>query len=140
MNTTDFLEIANAICPDRFLTIFEGNKWTYSQANERINRLANGLVELGIKKGDRIGIVQVNCNQFPEIYFASAKLGAIFVPINFRAKADELSYMISNAGVNILFAGNRYMDILNQIRPEIKDVREYITLEEKVEGAVFYNE
>ena len=93
MNTTDFLSIAKAICPDREMIIFEAKRMTFSQVDDRVNRLVNALMKLGIEKGDRIGILQVNCNEYIEAYFAAAKLGVIFVPLNFRAKADELSYM-----------------------------------------------
>ncbi len=94
MNSTDFLSIASAICPERDGIVFEGKRWTYGQISERVNRLTHALVKCGIKKGDRVGILQVNCNQSIESYFAAAKLGAIFVPLNFRAKTDELAYMI----------------------------------------------
>ena len=90
MITTVFLNIANAICPDRDIISFEGKHYSFALLNERSNRLANALAGLGVKQGDRIGMLDVNCNQHIEAYFATAKLGAIFVPINFRAKADEV--------------------------------------------------
>ena len=131
MNTTDFLSIANAICPDRDCMVFEGKRWTYGQTNERVNRLANALVKLGVRKGDRIGILQVNCHQYIESYYAAAKLGAIFVPLNFRAKADEIAYMITNAEARVLFVGSRYLELINQILPQLKMVKEIISLENK---------
>ena len=103
MNTNDFLAISNAICPDRDLMVFDGLRWSYGQTYERVNRLANALRGIGIKKGDRIGMLSVNCNQCIEAYFATARLGAIFVPLNFRAKEEELGYMIGNAAAKVLF-------------------------------------
>jgi len=129
MNTTDFLSIANAICPERDCIVFEGKRWTYAQINERVNQLVNVLTKLGVEKGDRIGMLHVNCNQYIETYYASAKLGAIFVPLNFRAKADELAYMIGNAEVKVLFVGSRYLDIVNTILPQLPTVKEYISIE-----------
>ena len=61
MNTTEFLMIASSICPDRDMMVFEGQHFTYAQTDERINRLANALSNLGVEKGDRVGILQVNC-------------------------------------------------------------------------------
>jgi acyl-CoA synthetase (AMP-forming)/AMP-acid ligase II len=124
MNTTDFLSIAGAICPDRDCIVFDGKRWTYGQIAERSSRLANGLVRFGVKKGDRIGILQVNCNQYIETYFAAAKLGAIFVPLNFRAKADELAYMISNSETKVLFVGSRYLDMIKGMLPQLPSVKE----------------
>jgi len=63
MNTTDFLSIANAICPDRDCIVFEGKKWTYARINERVNQLVNVLSKLGVEKSYRIGMHHVNCNQ-----------------------------------------------------------------------------
>jgi len=54
MNTTEFLSIATAICPDKEVIVFEGKRFTFSQLNERVNRLANALLKLGIQKGDRV--------------------------------------------------------------------------------------
>ena len=51
--------------------------------NERVNRLANALVKLGVEKGDRIGILQVNCNQYIETYYAAAKIGCHLCPSEF---------------------------------------------------------
>jgi acyl-CoA synthetase (AMP-forming)/AMP-acid ligase II len=129
MNTTDFLSIASAICPERDSIVFDGNRWTYGQIGERSNRLANALMRLGIKKGDRIGILQVNCNQYIESYFAAAKLGAIFVPLNFRAKADELAYMIGNAEIKVLFVGSRYLDMIKGMLPQLPSVKVCTTID-----------
>jgi len=129
MNTTDFLSIANAICPERACIVFEGKRWAYSQINGRTNQLANALAKRGVRKGDCIGVLHVNCNQYVETYFASAKLGAIFVPLNFRAKADELAYMMGHAEVKVLFVGDRYYDLVQSIRPQLPKIKEYFSLE-----------
>jgi acyl-CoA synthetase (AMP-forming)/AMP-acid ligase II len=140
MQTPEFLMISNAICPNRDLIVFENKRFTFAQIDERVNRLANSLRDRGIGRGDRIGMLQVNCNQYVEIYFAAAKLGAIFVPLNFRAKAEELSYMIVNAEAKILFMGNRYMDIVRQMRAQLPCLKECITLDGGVEGWTDYQE
>ncbi len=138
MNTTDFLSIANAICPDRDCIVFEGKRWTYAKANDRINRLANALNELGVGKGDRVGILNVNCNQYTEAYYAAAKVNAIFVPLDFRAKSEELSYMIGNSEVKILFVGSRYVGIINAILPQLSTVKQCISIDKESEGLLYY--
>jgi acyl-CoA synthetase (AMP-forming)/AMP-acid ligase II len=134
MNTTDFLSIANAICPDRDCIVFEGKRWTYAQVNERVNQLGNALTQLGVSKGDRVGVLHVNCNQYIEAYFAVARIGAIFVPLNFRAKADELKYMISHAEVKTLFVGNRYLETVNLILPQLPTVKGCFSIDSPCEG------
>ena len=129
MNTTDFLSISYAICPERDAMVFDGRRWSYGQTYERVNRLANAFRDLGIRKGDRVGMLQVNCIQYIESYFASAKIGAIFVPLNFRAKAEELEYMIKNAEAKALLVGERYQKMLENMRQKISSVECYISLE-----------
>jgi acyl-CoA synthetase (AMP-forming)/AMP-acid ligase II len=140
MNTTDFLSIANAICPERDCIVFEGKRWTYAQIWERVNRLENALRKIGAEKGDRIGIFQVNCNQYVETYYASAMMGAIFVPLNFRAKADELSYMIANAEAKILFVGGRYSEMVDTMLPELPTVKHCISIDRKDEKRLYYED
>ena len=140
MNTTDFLSIAGAICPERDSMVFEGKRWTYAQLNERVNRLANGLAKLGVQQGDRIGIIHVNCPQYVESYFAVAKLGGILVPLNFRAKADELSYMIANAGAKILFVGSRYLDIIDAVLPRLRSVQQCVSIDQERGGQASYED
>ena len=107
MNTTDFLSISFAICPDRDAIVFEGKRITYALLNQRVNKLTSALVKLGVKKGDRIAFLQVNCPECLEVYFATAKIGAIYVPLNFRAKEDELTYLLDHSESQIIFIGVR---------------------------------
>jgi acyl-CoA synthetase (AMP-forming)/AMP-acid ligase II len=129
MNTTDFLSIATAICPERDSVVFEGKRFAYAKINDRVNQVAHVLDGLGVKKGDRIGMLSVNCNQHVEAYFATAKLGGIFVPLNYRSKAEELEYMINRAEIKTLFVGNRYLDLVRSIRAQLPKVEHIISIE-----------
>lgn len=140
MQTPDFLMISNAICPDRESIVFGDKRFTYAEMYNRINRLGNCLLERGVKKDDRIGMLQVNCNQYLEAYFACAKIGAIFVPLNFRAKNKELAYMLENAGARILFTGNRYLDIAQDLQSRLSNLETCISLEGNADGFDDYEE
>jgi len=140
MNTTDFLSIANAICPDRDFIAFEGKRQTFNQTNERVNRLGNALAKLDIGKGDRIAILQVNCSQYIESYFACAKLGAIFVPLNFRTDPDDLTYMLNNAEAKVLLLGDRYLDMARAMLPNLPSVKHCISIDGKQEDMLYYED
>jgi len=140
MNTTDFLSIAQAICPDRLSIVYGENRWTFAQTAERVQQLGGALAALGIRQGDRLGILQVNCPQYIETYFAAASVGAILVPLNFRAKADELSYMINHAEAKALFVGNRYLDMVEGLRSQLPTVEKYISLEGKPRSMINYDD
>ena len=119
--------IAGAIVPDRPALIFEGEQFTYSQLQERVHRLANALGDLGIGRGDRIATMQVNSHQSVEIYFAAALLDAIYVPLNFRAKAEELLQMLEIAEPGLLFIGERYLPLIEGV--EILGQGQVVTLD-----------
>lgn len=140
MNTLDFLYIATAICPDRPFIVFEGHRCSFAQFNERVNRLATVFIDLGAEKGDRIGMLHVNCPNYVEAYFAAAKIGAIFVPLNFRAKSDELTYMIGNAGVKLLLVGARYLKTVKEMLPDLPSVKAFISVDERQNNDYFYED
>jgi len=140
LNTTEFLMITSSIAPDRTAIVFEGKRFTFSQLNERANRFANALMGLGVEKGDRVAILQVNCNQYVEAYFGVAKMGAIFVPLNFRAKKEELLHMLKHSESSVLLVGERYAEMVNSMRPALPLVKHYISLDGKQKGMLDYEE
>jgi acyl-CoA synthetase (AMP-forming)/AMP-acid ligase II len=110
------------------------------QFNERVKRLANAFREFGIQKGDRVGMLQVNCPQYVEAYFAAAKIGAIFVPLNFRVKSEELADMINNAEAAALLTGERYFDMVKEILPQLPSVNACITVDARKAETPFYED
>ncbi|MFC2036295.1 class I adenylate-forming enzyme family protein [Chloroflexota bacterium] len=140
MNTAEFLSIATAICPDKTAIVFEGNRYTFNQLNERVNRLGNALSNLGVQKGDRVAMLQVNTSQCVEAYFAIARIGAIYVPLNFRAKGNELVYMLNSSESVAILVGSRYIELVNSIKPEISTVNTFISLDSKQDGYNYYEE
>ena len=114
MNTTELLTIAEAIVPDRTAMVFNGREFTYEQVSQRVNRLANALAEMGVTPGDRVATMQVNSHRSIELYFAAAQLDAVYVPINFRAKTEELHQMLRIAEPACLFIGERYLELLGE--------------------------
>ena len=140
MNTAEFLSIATAICPDKVAIVFEGKKYAFSQLNDRVNRLGNALSNLGVQKGDRVAMLQVNTNQCVEAYFAAGKIGSIYVPLNFRARGNELAYMLNSSEANTLFVGERYIELVNSIKPELTSVKTFISLDSQQEGMSYYED
>ncbi len=140
MNTTELLNITSLIVPDRHAIVFDDKRLTFGEIAGRVNRLANGLAELGVGAGDRVAVMQVNCNEHVESYFAAAKLDAILVPINFRARAEELTFMLNDSGVKAIILGQRYQDMLRSIKPELTTLEHQITLEAPGEGFISYDD
>jgi len=134
MNTANFLSIPGMMFPDQELIVFEGTRLTYAGALERVRRLATSLQKLGVKPGDRVAALQTNSNQFIESYYATATLGATFVPLNYRAKQPEIEYMVTAADVKVLFVGSRYVDQIKQLQPKFTSVKHYVAMESPTPG------
>jgi len=140
VNTAEFLTIANAICPDKDSIVFEEKRYSFNRLNDRVNRLGNALLKLGVKQGDRVAMLQVNTNQCVEAYFAVARIGAIYVPMNFRAKENELVYMLNSSEANTLLIGHRYVRLAESIKPEVNTVQNYISLDGPQPGLLDYED
>ncbi|KAL1954137.1 hypothetical protein VTO42DRAFT_1717 [Malbranchea cinnamomea] len=77
-----------------------GTRWTYAQLNNEANRLARGLLAQGIKRGDTVGVMAGNCEQYVALFFAAGRIGAILVVINNTYTPPELIYALSHAGMS----------------------------------------
>ena len=82
---------------------------TWSVFNEKANRFANMLINSGVKKGEKVGILMYNCIEWLPIYFGVLKTGAIAVPFNFRYDADEILYCADLAEINVLVFGAEFI-------------------------------
>ena len=89
-----FLEDAARKYPNTPCTIFKGAKISYREMDEITDRLAAGLAELGVKKGDRVGLFMPNTPQFVEAYFAILKLGAVVVATNPLYSPREIEHQV----------------------------------------------
>jgi acyl-CoA synthetase (AMP-forming)/AMP-acid ligase II len=112
--------------PEKLALRYNSRNYTYAMFNERVNRLANGLSDLGIAKGDKVSLLLLNCNEILECYFALAKLGAVAVPLNFRLAGPELSYQINQSDSRALILGEAFLSVIQGIRGELSQVRHFI--------------
>ena len=92
---------------------------TWKVFNEKANRFANMLLERGVKKGDKVGILLMNCLEWLPIYFGILKTGALAVPLNFRYTADEIKYCLDLAEVDVLMFGPEFIGRVEEIAEEI---------------------
>ena len=87
--------------------------------DEKANRFANALVSRGIKKGDKVAILLMNCLEWLPIYFGILKTGALAVPLNFRYSADEIKYCLDLAEVDALVFGPEFVGRVEEIAESI---------------------
>ena len=92
---------------------------TWSVFNEKANRFANALLSRGIKKGDKVAILVMNCLEWLPIYFGILKTGAMAVPLNFRYTSDEIEYCLNLAEADVLIFGPEFIGRIEEIADTI---------------------
>jgi len=95
---------------------------TWRAFDERANQFANLLLDIGVKKGDKVAILLMNCIEWLPIYFGILKSGAIVVPLNFRYSSDEIKYALDLAGVSVLIFGNEFTERMETLKDKLPDI------------------
>ena len=114
--------------PEKIAIIFEEKSVTYRQLNALVNQLAWGLLELGLKKGEKISIMMMNSDLFVISYLAAAKIGAIIVPINFRLVEREVNYIIKQSDSVMVICDDLYENTVRKATEEVSVIRNIITV------------
>ncbi len=142
MNPAEFLTISSSVVPDHdALVSGDGKKRiTYGEMASRVNRLASSMQSLGVGCGSKVAMMALNSPEYVEAYYACAKLGACFVPLNCRMKQEELVYMLNTSEASLVFIGDRYVNLLNAIKPKLTTVKDVVALESKIEGLPSYQD
>lgn len=101
---SNWLEHRSRLTPDRIAAVDgeTGQKWTYRQLNERAGRMARHLRSLGIGFGDRVALLSPNDISFFDLFFACGKIGAVFVPLNWRLNARDLTFILQDCTPKLL--------------------------------------
>jgi fatty-acyl-CoA synthase len=108
-------------------------RWSYRELAAEIDAVALGLLDLGLRKGDRVGIWSPNCAEWTFVQYATAKLGAILVNINPAYRSHELSYVLDQAGIRTLIAApsfktSDYAAMIAEVRPLCVELRDVILI------------
>ena len=127
----DFLRRAAKLYPNKTAIVDGPNRFTYRQFQERANQLGHALLSLGIEKGDRVCILSPNSHFFMESYYGVTQIGAILVPLNYRLVASDHEYIINHAGVKAVLVDYDYTKVVDEIRPNLKTVRNWIVAQDE---------
>lgn len=103
---------------------------TWSEFNKKANRFANLLLTRGVKKGDKVAILLMNCIDWLPIYFGILKTGALAVPLNYRYAADEIKYCLELADVDHIIFGPEFTGRVETICNKVKRVKTWLYLGE----------
>ncbi|MBU8879777.1 long-chain-fatty-acid--CoA ligase [Bacillus sp. FJAT-29790] len=118
----------------------KNQSFTFGELNYKVNQFASSLIQLGVKKGDVVSTFLYNTSEFVVALFASAKIGAIFNPINYRLTASELQYILNDAQSKVLLFEKEVAGVIEETRKLGANVLHYIYTDETVpeEALDFY--
>lgn len=128
--------------PDRTAVVYGDRRYTYREFNTRVNRLANALLTLGLKKGQRVGIFAHNSDRCVEAALAVAKIGCVFIPVNFRLVGHEVEYILNFSEAEAVFVDWPVLNVIQEIRGNLQAKRIIVMRPEGPvpEGMLSYDE
>jgi len=135
----DYIERHARLCPEKVAIIFEDRQCTYRELQDRVYRLASGLIKLGLKEDDRVAVLSENCFEFLEIYAGVAKAGGVVAPLNYRLLPQDIAQLVGYVDTEFLIVGTNYADMIHSIRGNIAGVKHLIALEGGGEGMIDYD-
>jgi len=125
-NVGYFLTKSASKYPSKTAIVFEGQRISYAEFNDRANRLAHGLMGLGLKKGDKVATLFLNCPTMCESYFGILKAGGVLVPLNARLSWRELASLMEHSGSRFLLFDEEFYETFFLLRPHVTKVEKYV--------------
>jgi acyl-CoA synthetase (AMP-forming)/AMP-acid ligase II len=125
------LKDAAQASPDRTGYVFLSEEISFHEMDKRSDRVAAGLLQLGMQKGDRIGIIGLNQPEWIYLYFAAAKIGAVVVGLSVRFRSSEFEYILNHSETSVVatlpaIPDMNYVDFFQQFGPKIPSVKKFI--------------
>ncbi|MDR0357205.1 MAG: acyl--CoA ligase, partial [Clostridiales Family XIII bacterium] len=99
---------------------------TWREFDERANRFARMLADKGVRQGNKVAVLLMNCIDWLPIYFGILKSGAVAVPLNFRYTSEEIAYCLNLSDATTLVFGPEFLERVGVARRELAGIREYI--------------
>jgi acyl-CoA synthetase (AMP-forming)/AMP-acid ligase II len=118
---------------EALVEVERGHRYTYAELNAVANRAAHALAERGIGKGDRVALLLMNGVEFLATYFGGAKIGAVTVPLNWRLVADELEFILKDAGAKVLIWDPDFDETVTELRGRDLPIERWIRVGEASE-------
>lgn len=127
--------------------VYQTNRYTWPKLYERVQRLASGLEKLGVKKGWKVAVVDVDTNRYLEAYFAVPMMGAILHTVNVRLPIEQIGYTISHAEDDAVLIRDEFIPLAAKLAGSIKSIKAIVTMSDSgsapsipIPGAKFYED
>ncbi len=124
-----FLRYAEQQFPRKTAVVCQNLRFTYAEFGNRVWRLAGVLRSAGVKPGDRVAFLSLNCHRLLEAYFGVLEARAVLLPLNIRLAGPELAYILNDSGATVLFLEQEFVDLVDSFRRDLHTVRSFHQLD-----------
>ena len=113
----------------RTAVVCGNDRFTYEQFSGRAARLGGALSNAGVKPGDRVAFLSMNCHRLLEAYYGVLEVGAVLLPLNVRLTSHELAYVLNDSGAKVLFLEKEFLSLVDSFRNKLSTVESFFLLD-----------
>src|SRR5580704_655923 len=124
-----FLRYSEEQFPRKTAVVCQDLRFTYAEFGDRVGRLAGALRGAGLKAGDRVAFLSLNCHRLLEAYYGVLEAGCVLLPLNIRLAASELTYILNDSGAPPLFLEEEFVDLVDSFRRNLRTVHSFHQLD-----------
>src|SRR6202044_2676620 len=124
-----FLRYSEQQFPRKTAVVCQEHRFTYAEFADRVGRLAGALRDAGVKSGDRLAFLSLNCHRLLEAYYGVVEAGGILLPLNIRLAAPELTYILNHSGATVLFLEQEFTGLVDSFRGGLHTVKSFHQLD-----------
>jgi fatty-acyl-CoA synthase len=129
-----FLRYAQQQFPKQIAVVCGDNRVIYAQFADRVARLAGALRGMGVKPGDRVAFLSLNCHRLLEAYYGAPEAGAVFLPLNVRLSQHELAFILRDSGAKALFLQKDFLPVVESFRESVPGIENLVLLDGPPQG------
>jgi O-succinylbenzoate-CoA ligase len=136
MNLTKILLKTLELFPDKKAIVCNDRHFTYEEFGKRVGKLSNSLIDMGIKRGDKVAILLKNCHYYLESYFGVMLIGAVLVPLNHHLTSSELEFILKNSESKLLITSSDFSYKINDINQKFGTDIKIINIDKEYEELI----
>jgi len=135
-----FLRYSELQFPRKTAVVCQDRRFSYAEFGDRVGRLAGALRGAGLKAGDRVAFLSLNCHRLLEAYFGVLEAGCVLLPLNIRLAASELAYILNDSGASVLFLEEEFVGLVDCFRRNLRTVHSFRQLDGAPDAAWLSNQ
>lgn len=125
------LQEAVSRTPEKALFVFNKQQANYEDVLATVHRVANGLLSLGVKKGDKVAILLANRLEFPCAWLAANTIGAVMVPVNARFVDEEMRYVLDHSEASVVVTSDNHVETVQRLKADLPHLHTLISVDER---------